>query len=557
MKTIYILCLFCCVSLNSFSQAWVWEKPIYTTNNSIATDPNNNIIVLSKNGNATQLSKFTKDGLLIWSNKLTKATAFTPSGSVAADKNGDIYTFTEGFDSVNSQFTGSKLRGVTKFNPQGNIIWHTNFYTSTGEPQTKFSIQIDESNNLYVGYFEFQLNPVTIHLGNLTTTTTPNTYYMAVGSISPDGTPRWVRGFRFQQNPSGMASATGFSIAGNKLFVAGYMGKYILWLDNGLFLGTGRCTAWLTAFDCNNGQSLWGKTHELIYFCNGMICGCSNPSIIANSVSGKVALTNNLNGAFVFQPLDTIASIMNFGLPAVKSYYTIYDTSGNPVKGKTILDVSDFFSHNEILVGSRKSFFFVHFFNSNPVPGFRDTLRKVDTGFNLIWQVTMPPAMEKIFIPQNNNDIIATYTRAGVVYLAKMTDSAAVISGKTYADWDNNGVYTSTTDSALSNILITTNSSLINSVSGSDSGKYYMYASQGTYNLNANFNHPYYRFLPATYPVTITQLSQTISGIDFRLRPLFAFTDVSVNFSALLIMPLNELPPPRVCCFFVCSHFLR
>ncbi len=532
MKTIYILCLFCCVSLNSYSQAWVWEKPIYTTNNSIATDPNNNIIVLSKNGNATQLSKFTKDGLLIWSNRLTKATAFTPSGSVVADKNGNIYTFTEGFDSVNSQFTGVKPQGITKFGPNGDVLWHV--YYSASTVSLKLAIQVDDNGNVYVGFSDQQFGPVTITLGNTTTTTTANNYYLSIGSVSPSGSVRWLRGFQFNKLNGTFAGATSMSIANNNLYVAGYMAKYQLILDNGLILSVDRCSAWLATFDCSNGQSKWGKTHNLFYYCLGITCSCSNPSIYASSSSGKVALTKTLNGAFVFRPLDTIAAITAIGQPTVKSYYTIYDTSSNPVKGKIIETVPDQFSYHENITGSRNNFFFVQYSNSNPVPGFRDTLRKVDTGFNLIWQVTLPPAIDKIFIPQNTNDIIATYSRAGVIYLAKMTDSAGVISGRTYADWDDNGVYT-TADSALSNILITTNSYLTNGISGNDSGKYYMYAAPGTYNLSANFNHPYYQFLPATQSATINSFSDSVRGKDFRLRPLVAFTDVSVNFTALSV----------------------
>jgi hypothetical protein len=83
---IRLILLFCIISATAYSQAWVWEKPINTTNNHIATDPNNNIIVVSQNGTATQLNKYTKDGVLIWSNRLTKLAAFTPSGSVVVDK---------------------------------------------------------------------------------------------------------------------------------------------------------------------------------------------------------------------------------------------------------------------------------------------------------------------------------------------------------------------------------------------------------------------------------------------------------------------------------------
>ena len=174
MRTITIaLCLLCFGWMKSYSQAWVWEKPINTTKNSIATDPNHNIIVLSKNGNLTQLSKFTKDGTLIWSNGLKKAGSFTPSGTVVADKIGNIYTFTEGFDSVNSVFTGIKSRGITKFDPQGNALWHVpyddNQYPLSAD--TKLPIQLDESNNVYVGYsVTLPSATVTVRLGNLTTT---------------------------------------------------------------------------------------------------------------------------------------------------------------------------------------------------------------------------------------------------------------------------------------------------------------------------------------------------------------------------------------------------
>lgn len=540
MKTIFLLCLFYCIALTGFSQAWVWEKPINTTNNSIATDPNHNIIVLSQNGNATQLSKFTKDGAPIWSKQLTKAGTYTPSGSVVVDKNGNIYIFTDGFDSLNHIFTGIKPVGITKFSPQGSVLWHVGYLvTFFGNPMTakRHSIQIDENNDVYValdGEAGGQL--LTFTLGNLTTNISNERYYLSIGSISSSGNVKWVRGFIFHVLPGSvnLAGTTSISLAGNVLFVSGWNTRLELVLDNGLTLPNNRSSAWLAAFDCTSGQSKWGKTHSLFYYCAGSTCGWSIPSIMGSASSGKIALTNNLNGAFLFKPLDTIASITAVGQTAVKSYYTIYDTSGNPIKGKTIEDMPNLIQYNEVLAGSRNNFFFVHFNNTNPVPGFRDTLRKVDTGFNLIWRVTLPPAIDKIFIPQNSNDIIATYTRAGVVYLAKMTDSAAVVSGRTYADWDNNGIFT-TNDSALSNILVSSNSAA-SAISGNDSGKYYMYVVPGTNNIiSANFNHPYYQFLPSSHSTTTTQYGDTITGKDFRLRPLFAFTDVSVNFSSLSV----------------------
>jgi uncharacterized repeat protein (TIGR01451 family) len=497
----------------------VWEKPINTSNNSIGTDPNDNIIVLAKNNNATQLSKFTKNGLLIWSNRLSKAAAFTPSGSVVVDRQGNIYTFTEGFDSVNSQFTGIKPTGITKFDPNGNVLWH-NYYSATGP---KLAIQIDNNDNVYVGYYEFGTTLATITLGSTTTTVSPFNYYLSIGSISSSGTVRWVRGFQFfNLTTGGHTGANSISLSGNTLFVSGYSGKYSLVLDNSLTLTNDRCSAWLAAFDCSNGQSIWGKTHALIYYCAGIVCGCYAPSMNTSVSSDKVMLINNLNGAFIFQPADTIASIMSSGLTTVKTYYTSYDTFGNPVKGKIF--ENQFTDNKRIL--NRGNFYFVQM---------ADSLIKVDTGFNRIWQFTLPssPAfVDNIYAPQNNNDFLFTYTRGGIIYLAKMTDSAGVISGRTYADWDNNAIYTSA-DSVLSNIVITSNNAVTNSISGNDSGKYYMYASPGVYNLNANFSNPFYQFLPATQTATINQFSDTVPGKDFRLRPLFNFTDVAVNFSAL------------------------
>jgi len=529
MKIFLLSCFCACLFGQAYGQALVWEKKLNSTANNLVTDPNGNIILLGGNGTATQLDKYTKDGLLLWSNLLTKSTSFTTSGSVVSDKSGNIYIYSEGFDSLNHVFTGVRTRGITKFNPQGNILWHTKFYASgplnsTPEPETKLPIQLDEQGNVYAGYFTSGSSSdiYTIRLGNLDTAVSANNYYMAIGSLAPDGTPRWVRGFKFVINQFGLAGTSGFSIAGNRLFITGYMGKYAIVMDNGMSFSTNRCTAWMAAFSTDNGQTLWRISHSLFIYCTGSLCACSTPSLNANPVSGKVTLTNSLNGAFVFKPLDTIASIKLFGETATKSYYTIYDTLGNPIKGK-IIETADMYNDNETLHGSRGNALFVQF---------RDTLRKVDTGFNLLWKVTLP-AIEKVHVPANGNDLYAIYTRSGTRYLAKMADSAGIISGKVYADWDNNGIYNSA-DSLLSNILITTNGAP-NAASGTDSGKYYLYAAPGTYNLTAHFNHPYYEFLPAVQTATVAQLSQTVAGKDFRLRPTFNFTDVSVNFSSLNI----------------------
>ncbi len=532
MKNILYLLIVTVFCHKAYSQAWVWEKPVNTTNNSIATDPNNNIIVLAQNGVATQLSKYTKDGALIWSKLLTKATAFTPSGSLVVDRTGNIYTFTEGFDSVNHFFTGIKGMGVTKFAANGNILWHqlSSFRSALGN---RFPIRIDADNNVYIGYYQQATafpGAELVKLGDSVFSLVYERYFIAVGAITSAGVVKWIRAYNFKQTASGGLSAgTNMSIAGGNVYITGYSGKYNLFLDNGLVLGTDRCTAWLAVFDRNTGISKWGKVHQLIYYCTGSVCSCSSPSVMGNNATGNIALTSNLVGAFVFKPQDTVASapispiFLPPGAPA-KSYYTVYDSVGNPVKANTIEVVPNQFFFNENLTGSRNNFFFIQY---------SDTLRKVDTGFNLIWKVTLPPATASIFIPQNSNDIIATYTRAGVVYLAKMTDSAGVVSGRTYADWDNNGTYTSA-DSALSNVLITTNT-LANAISGNDNGKYYLYAAPSAYTLSAQFNHPYYQFLPAIHNAAITQYSDTVTGKDFRLRPLFSFTDVSTSFTALNI----------------------
>lgn len=232
MKTISLIGFLVCLNLSVFSQAWVWEKPINTTNNSIATDPNNNIIVLSQNGNSTQLSKFTKDGLLIWSNQLTKAGTFTPSGSVVVDKNGNLYTFTDGFDSLNHIFTGIKSVGITKFSPQGNILWHVGYsVTFFGTPMaaTRLPIQIDDNNDVYValdGQAGGQL--LTFTLGNLSTNISNERYYLSIGSVSSSGNVKWVRGFIFHVLPGSVNLAASTSISWWAMFCLFRDGIHVL-----------------------------------------------------------------------------------------------------------------------------------------------------------------------------------------------------------------------------------------------------------------------------------------------------------------------------------------
>ncbi len=529
MKKIFLLIFILCLNHITNAQAWVWEKVINTSVNSIGTDPNANIIVLSAaNSTTTQLAKYTKDGLLLWSKQLTKLGAYTPSGSVVVDKSGNIYTFTDGFDSVNNIFTGIKPTGVTKFGPNGNIIWHKYYSAISG----KLAATIDNNNNIYVGFSGFSVD---VTLGNQTIQTTGDNYYISIGSLAPDGTTRWLKMFPFSRIvTNGSAFATGISLSGNKLFLAGYSKKGSILFDNGVTLYNDRCTAWLGAFNCDNGQCNWGKTHTLFYYCAGITCICRNPYISTNNFSDKIALTNTLNGAFTFKPNDTIASITASGQTAIASYYTIYDTLGMPIKGKIIAGNAE---EEEIVMGSRNNFFFIKS---------KDSLKKVDTGYNLIWKVTLPQNVQRIYIPQNvTNDILLTYTRSGATYLAKISDSAAIISGKTYVDFNNDGIFTNA-DSALSNTLLTTNFPLVNGISSNDSGKYFILASPNNYTITANFNHPYYQFLPATHSAIITQFSEVVSGKDFRLRPLFNFTDVSLNFS-----PLNIARPGQIAYYTV------
>lgn len=550
MKTLLTLCICCIVGNNAYPQAWVWEKPINTTVNSIATDPNDNIIVLGKSGTATQLSKFTKDGLLIWSKLLTKATAFTPSGSLVTDRNGNIYTFTEGFDSINHQFTGIKSTGITKFSSTGNILWHVEYTTCTfpiSTSITKLSIQIDNDDNVYAGLFIHYgyCSSKTVYLGNMTAVPGGNSpeYYFSVGSINSSGTVRWLRAFGTTPyfGASGLVNASPeMAFANNTLYVSGYSYKYYILLDGNLVLDNNNNSAWLAAFNANNGQSNWGVTHNTFGIINAFN-EYSFPSINASVLAGKIVLMNNFRGRIVFKPGDTLSSRLGPLLPGdyrVSSYYTIYSSLGTPVKGDTLRVVPDIRLQYDIVCGTRDNFYFCKSFDGY--------LKKVDTGFNLKWLVALPPAVEKIFIPGNTNDIIATYTRSGVVFLAKMADSSGLISGKAYADWNNDGIYTPAADTALSNIHITTNSSVMRSISGNDSGKYYMYATPGTYTLNANINHPYYEFLPATHAATITQYGDTVRGKDFRLRPLFNFTDISVNITAI-----DVARPGRVARYYV------
>lgn len=521
MKAVLTICLFFCVTESVFSQAWVWEKSVNAYNNSIVTDRNDNIIILGQNGNATVISKFTKDGLMLWSNRLTKAAAFNAGGTVVTDKKGNIYAYTNGFDSINSQFTGIKSSGVTKFGPNGNLQWHTFYTVSTSE----LPIQIDDSDNLYIGSLGyFSVTPIT--LGSITITTGSGFRFMSLGSISSSGAARWVRAFAFT-NIGGFSllDANNMSLSGNTLYVTGYSTNLSLQLDNGINLTNNRCSSWLAAINCSTAQSKWGKAHSLIYYCSGLNCNCSLPAVNASYTSGKLMLINNLEGAFVFRPLDTIASFLTQGLSVIKPYYTIYDTAGNSIKGKVFEEQQ---ATNPTRIISRNNFFFLQV---------QDSLIKIDTAFNRLWRITLPVyplVVENIYAPPNSNDIVVTYRNyvAGGNYIAKMVDSAGVISGRTYADWNNDGVYTSA-DTALSNILITTNNSALRSISGNDSGRYFMYSAPGAYTLNANSPHPYYQFLPATHTATITQYTDTIRGKDFRLRPLFNFIDVAVNFSAL------------------------
>ena len=290
----------------------------------------------------------------IWNKLFTKATSFTPSGTLVSDKNGNIYTFTEGFDSVNHQFTGFKPIGITKFSPSGNILWHIYYSAKTDI----FPLQIDENNNLYFGYSTVDLsNQIT--LGNTTITVNPPNFispFVSFGSLSPDGNVRWLRGFLTSNtNQGGSFKVTSVSISGNQLFFCGYSGQFNFLLDFGSLIN-GRCSAWFAALNCNTGQAVWGKTHPLFLYCLGSVCFCRTPYINANPSSGRVSLVNNLNGAFVFQPGDTIASITNFGQPDIKPYYTIYDTNGIPVKGKIIELSTTGYSGAQHIAGSRNKF---------------------------------------------------------------------------------------------------------------------------------------------------------------------------------------------------------
>jgi|GEM_PF-3529707 len=544
MKAVFTIILFCCITSVSDGQAWVWQQSITTFNNGVATDPNENVIVFGIGGPNTywKLSKFTKDGTLIWSREFTKPGTYNTAikGSVVADHSGNIYIYDEGFDSINHVFTGHVPSGITKLSPNGAMLWHkeySNWYIASGNTVynivVKADLQIDDADNIYC---IFTCNkPATLGTVTLGTTSVPvpppgsaMVGSLAVGSLQPDGTTRWLRAFaQGQFSNATVWEVAGAAVFGNKLHIAGHQNNGNIYLDNGLTITTGRSSEWLATLNTANGQSIWGVSHGLFYSCNGMICEDARPGFTVNAVTGQPAIIGNLKGAFVFKPADTVSSqkITPFLADTARNYYAVYDSIGTPIKAKVYrpwawaLGSNPISSNfNNCIAPARNGDYFL-FYN--------DTLVRVDTGFNIKSMVKANLVPASLYISKYTNDIYAT----GSGYVRKMVDSSGVISGKTYADWNNNGAFDAG-DSALSGILLTTNNNVVNAVSSPDSGRYSIYAIPGSYTVSANFNHPYYQFSPASHSATINSYGDTIQGKDFRLRPISNFVDVNVKLTS-------------------------
>jgi uncharacterized repeat protein (TIGR01451 family) len=542
MKPVRILCLFCIIAMNSYSQAFVWGKSIGTRNNGVTTDPNENVIVFGVNAAGTTwiLSKYTKDAVLIWTREFTKQGTYnyTPKASVVADHNGNIYMYDEGFDSINHVFSGHVLAGITKMSPNGTMTWHKEYTHWVNQspggifyyPVTKVDLQIDAMDNIYCiftsGFSSFSPGTVTLGTTNVPVPT-PNSSIkgcLAVGSLQPDGTTRWLRVFPQQQNTNALVwEAAGAGVYSNRLFIGGHQNNGSIYFDNGLTLSNGRSCEWLVALNTGNGQSIWGANHILFYFCNGQVCQDPTPGLTVNPVTGQPVIIGSFRGAFVFKLNDTVRSqkINPILADTARSYYAVYDSVGTPVKANTYhgWGLNAYFTN--LIASTRGGDYFTFY---------TDTIVKLDTGFNVRSMAKTNTFPDGLYTSKYTNDLFVTYP----YQLRKMVDSAGVISGKTYADWNNNGIYDAG-DSALNNILVSTNNSVVHAISSNDSGKYQIYAAPATYTITANSNHPYYTFLPATHTATITQYSDTVRGKDFSLRPLFNFTDVSVRISALNI----------------------
>ena len=541
MKAALTIILFCCIASVSYGQAWVWESSIGTTNNGVATDPNENVIVFGFIGATTgwKLSKLSKDGILIWTREFSKPGSYSNAAkaSVVADHNGNIYIYDEGFDSINHVFTGHVVAGITKLSPNGAMIWHkeySNWYIVSGNTVynivIKADLQIDEADNIYC---IFTCNkPSTLGTVTLGTTSVPvpppgSAIFgsLAAGSLAPDGTTRWLRAFGQSQfsNAQFWEVATA-GVHGNRLYIGGHQNNGTLKLDNSQTASNGRESEWVVSLNTTNGQSLWGVGHAIFYTCNGMICQDPMPGFTVNAVTGQPVIIGGLRGAFVFRPTDTVASqkITVFTADTARSYYAIYDSTGTPGKAKvyrpSVWGFNAFTFFNNCIAPARNGDYFIFY---------GDTLVRMDTGFNIRSMVKTNLLPTTIYTSKYTNDIYAT----GPGYLRRMVDSAGVISGKTYLDWNNNGVY-DTGDSAVSGILVSTNNYVVNAVSSSDSGRYRIYASPGSYTVSANFNHPYYQISPSSHSVTINNYGDTIQGKDFRLWPISNFVDVSVKLSS-------------------------
>ncbi len=514
----------------AFSQAIVWQKEISGQEHSIATDPLDNIILFGRNGAGAsmQLTSYTKDGLQIWTKKLSRGSSYGTSPtdrSLLTDHNGNIYIFSPGFDSVNSQSTGIRKSGVTKFDPQGNIVWHTEFNVTNSNIPTRLNIGMDADENLYVAFNVGSAgpSPTNIYLGNISIPIISTISSLGVGSLTRDGLPRWVRCFAFANTGglTNMGSADQLQLVGSKLLVRGKLTNRTLLLDNGITLSTSRCTNWLAGFEGSTGQTIWGKVHNLFYSCAGSSCGCYTTAIQPLPSTGRIILEGGLLGAFLFAPNDTIRTITATGQTTMRNYYTTYDSLGTPIKGDTL----PLIFNNQTLWGSRKSYLYTSAGN---------TFRKLDTAYNIFWQRNFNMLTSGIvYVPITGNDIFFIHGNGYTNWLVKMSDSSGVALGRVYADLDNNGIYTAAADTALSNVYINSGNSSASAISSSDSGKYYLYLTTGSHSVSANFNHPYYQFLPSSYNISIAQFSDSIAGKDFRLRPLFNFTDVAVSISSL------------------------
>lgn len=322
-------------NINAQVTNWQWAKtaPTYSADNcnSIANDPNGNVIITGSyggtlgivfgqytlTGNGFYLTKYDPIGNVQWAKKANGNNAAV-GNSLKIDNLGNSYVTGSFYsNAIFGTYTLSNPNGnavfVAKFDDAGNVVWAKNS-NGLGIIDKGQSLAIDKDKNIYVtGWFSG--NQIVFDTYTLTNTGSNGYYDVFVVKYDSTGNVLWAK------SAGGNTSDYGNSIDVDNNGNSYLTGQFNSSISFGTYtlVNSGGTSAYVVKFD-PFGNVLWAKSVGENSYGNG----------IAISSSGKIYLT----GYFGYTPIVFGTNTLT-AIGGVDFFLLKYDELGNEVWAKS------------------------------------------------------------------------------------------------------------------------------------------------------------------------------------------------------------------------------